>query len=68
MAVQVAMPLDEVTFEHACAAAAARGMTVEACGTDLVRQLLPPAQPADIAQDKLIGEAAQKGHDSRTRS
>jgi hypothetical protein len=46
MTTQIKIPVDDETFECTSAAAAARGMSVDACATDLVKRMLPPAAPA----------------------
>src|SRR5258705_12931491 len=45
MASQITIPIDDETFDRACAAAAERGMSMEAYWTDLVRDHLPLAPP-----------------------
>jgi hypothetical protein len=44
MTVQITIPIDDASLERARAAAAARGVTVEAYVAELIRALLPPAQ------------------------
>jgi hypothetical protein len=46
MTVHITVPIDDASLERARAAAAARGLTVEAYVAELVRQCLPPSQPA----------------------
>ena len=46
MRVRITIPLDDALLERARAEAAARGIAVEAYLSDLVRQHLPPSDPA----------------------
>ena len=46
MRVKIEVPLDDAVMERARAQAAILGMTVEAYLSDLVRQHLPPRDPA----------------------
>jgi hypothetical protein len=45
MTVQLVIPIDDASLERARAAAAARGLTVEAYMGELIKTSLPPNQP-----------------------